>query len=64
MQTQFSEQMVTEFEALDLDSEIYALGDFDINLLLETDTFSISQMTTKKFDKGLLPEKNFAKCMT
>lgn len=62
MQTQFSEQMVTEFEALD--SEIYALGDFDINLLLETDTFSISQMTTKKFDKGLLPEKNFAKCMT
>ena len=64
MQTQFSEQMVTEFESLDLDSEIYALGDFDINLLLETDTFSISQMTTKKFDKGLLPEKNFAKCMT
>ena len=32
-QTQFLEQMITEFEALDLNNEIYVLGDFNINLL-------------------------------
>ena len=35
--------MITEVEALDLDNEIYVLVDFDTNLLLETNTFSISQ---------------------
>ena len=32
-QSQFLQQMITEFEALDLDNEIYVLGDFNINLL-------------------------------
>ena len=32
-QGQFLQQMITEFEALDLDNEIYVLGDFNINLL-------------------------------
>ena len=32
-QSQFLQQMITEFEALDLVNEIYVLGDFNINLL-------------------------------
>ena len=32
-QTQFLEQIITEFEALDLNNEIYILGDFNIKLL-------------------------------
>ena len=32
-QSQFLQQIITEFEALDLDNEIYFLGDFNINLL-------------------------------
>ena len=32
-QTQFLEQMITEFEALNLNNEVYVLGDFNINLL-------------------------------
>ena len=32
-QSQFLQQIITEFEALDLDNEIYVLGDFNINLL-------------------------------
>ena len=32
-QTQFLEQMITEFETLDLNNEIYILGDFIVNLL-------------------------------
>ena len=30
-QSQFLQQMITEFEALDLDNEIYVLGDFTVN---------------------------------
>ena len=33
-QTHFLEQMITEFDLLDLNNEIYILGDFNINLLL------------------------------
>ena len=32
-QSQFLQQILTEFETLDLDNEIYVLGDFNINLL-------------------------------
>ena len=32
-QSQFLEQMITEFEALDLNDEIYVLGNFNTNLL-------------------------------
>ena len=34
-QTQFLEQMITEFEVLDLNNKIYVLGDFDINLFFQ-----------------------------
>ena len=32
-QSQFLQQILTEFETLDLDNEIYVIGNFDINLL-------------------------------
>ena len=32
-QSQFLQQIITEFEVLDLDNEIYVLGDFNTNLL-------------------------------
>ena len=32
-QIQFLEQMITKFEILDLNKEIYVLGEFKINLL-------------------------------
>ena len=34
-QTQFLEQMITEFEALNLNNKVYVLGDFNINLLFQ-----------------------------
>ena len=32
---QFFEQIITKFEALELNSELYILGDFNINLLFK-----------------------------
>ena len=34
-QTQFLEQMVTEFESLEVNNELYILGDFNIDLLFK-----------------------------
>ena len=34
-QMQFFEQIITKFEALELNSELYILGDFNINLLFK-----------------------------
>ena len=34
-QTPFLEQIITEFESLELNSEVYILGDFNINLLFK-----------------------------
>ena len=34
-QTRFLEQMVTEFESLELNNELYILGDFNIDLLFK-----------------------------
>ena len=34
-QTRFSEQIITEFESLELNNELYILGDFNMNLLFK-----------------------------
>ena len=48
--------MITEFEALDLDNEIYVLGDFNINLLFRDKYVLNKSNEIKKLDKNLLPE--------
>ena len=55
-QTQFLGQMITEFEALDFNNEIYVLGDFNINLLFWGKYVLNKPNETKKIDKDLLPE--------
>ena len=53
-QSQFLQQMITEFEALDLDNEIYVLGDFNINLLFRDKYVLNKSNVIKKLDKNLL----------
>ena len=48
--------MITEFEALDLDNEIYVLGEFNINLLFREKYVLNKPNEIKKLDKNLLPE--------
>ena len=48
--------MITEFGALDLDNEIYILGDFNINLLFRDKYVLNKSNEIKKLDKNLLPE--------
>ena len=55
-QSQFLQQIITEFEALDLDNEIYVLGDFNINLLFRDKYVLNKSNEIKKLDKNLLPE--------
>ena len=55
-QSQFLQQIITEFEALDLDNEIYVLGDFNINLLFQGKYVLNKSNEIKKLDKNLLPE--------
>ena len=55
-QNQFLQQMITEFGALDLDNEIYILGDFNINLLFRDKYVLNKSNEIKKLDKNLLPE--------
>ena len=55
-QSQFLEQMITEFEALDLDKQIYVLGDFNINLLFGDKYVLNKPNKTKKLNKNLLPQ--------
>ena len=55
-QSQFLQQMITEFEALDLDNEIYVLGDFNINLLFQDKYILNKSNEIKNLDKNLLPE--------
>ena len=40
-QTRILEQMVTEFESLELNNELYILGDFNINLLFKGNVFLV-----------------------
>ena len=55
-QTEFLERMITEFEALDLNNEIYGLGDFNINLLFRGKYLLNKPNETKKIDKDLFQE--------
>ena len=55
-QSQFLQQIITEFEALDLDNEIYILGDFNINLLFRDKYILNKSNEIKNIDKNLLPE--------
>ena len=55
-QGQFLQQMITEFEALDLDYEIYVLGDFNINLPFRDKYVLNRSNEIKNHHKNLLPE--------
>ena len=50
-QTQFLQQIITEFETLDLDNEIYVLGDFNINLLFQDKYILNKSNEIKNLDK-------------
>ena len=64
-QTQFLEQMITGFEALDHNKEIYVLGDFNINLLFRDKYVLNKPNGTNKIHKILLLKntKNCFQCM-
>ena len=55
-QSQFLQQIITRFEALDLDNKIYRLGEFNINLLFRNKYVLNKSNEIKKLDKNLLPE--------
>ena len=55
-QSHFLQQMITEFESFDLYNEIYALGNFNINLLFWYKYVLNKSNEIKKLDKNLLPE--------
>ena len=48
--------MITEFEALDLNNEIYVLKDFNKNLVFRNKYILNKPNETKTIDKDLLPE--------
>ena len=48
--------MITDFEALNLNTKIYVLADFDINLLFRDKYVLNKPNKTKKIDKEQLPE--------
>ena len=48
--------MITGFETLDLDNDIYILGDFNINLLFRNKYALNKSNEIKKLDKNLLLE--------
>ena len=54
-QSKFLQQIIKEFEALDLDHEIYVLGDFNINLLFGDKYILNKSSDNKNLDKNLLP---------
>lgn len=51
--------MTAEFEALDLNDEIYALEDFNMNLLLGNKSVLIKLYQTNKLWKDFFPEIKF-----
>ena len=53
-QSQFLQQMITEFEALVLDNQIDVLGDFNINVLFRDKYVLNKSNVIKKLDKNLL----------
>ena len=55
-QSQFLQQIITEFEALDLDNKIYVLGGFNINLLFRDKYILNKSNEIKNLDKNVLPE--------
>ena len=55
-QTQFLEQMVTEFESLELNNELYILGDFNIDLLFNGNCILNKTHKIKNHFKDFSPE--------
>ena len=55
-QTRFLEQIITEFETLDLHNEHYVLGDFNINLLFKGKYIFDKPDEFRQFYKELSPE--------
>ena len=55
-QSQFLQQIITTFEAFDLDNKIYVLGDFNVNLLFRDKYILNKSNVIKNLDKHLLPE--------
>ena len=55
-QTRFLEQIITEFETLDLHNEHYVLGDFNINLLFTGKYIFDKPDEFRQFYKELSPE--------
>ena len=57
-QTRFSVQMVTEFESLELNNELYILGDFNISLLFKGNCILNKIHKIKNHFKDFCPEIN------
>lgn len=55
-QTRFSEQIISEFEELDLKNEHYILGDFNVNLLFKGNYILDKPDESKKLFKKLSPD--------
>ena len=60
-QTRFLEQIITEFESLALNNELYVLGEFNINLLFNGNCILNKTHEIKNHCKDFLPEiKNYS----
>ena len=55
-QTRFLEQIIIEFETLDLNNEHYVLGDFNINLLFKRKNIFDKPDEFRQFYKEISPE--------
>ena len=55
-QTRFLEQMVTDFESLELNNELYILGDFNIDLLFKGNYILNKTQKSKNHFTGFSPE--------
>ena len=55
-QTRFLEQMVTDFESLELNNELYILGDFNIDLLFKGNCILNKTQKSKNHFTDFLPE--------
>ena len=53
-QTQFLEQMITEFQALELNNKLHILGDFNINLLFKGNAFLVKLTQLKTIVRTFL----------
>ena len=62
-QTRFSVQMITEFEALELNNELYILGDFNINVPLKGKCLLIKFTKLKIIVKTFRPKLKYTKSL-